>query len=173
MNPIAFDRSRLAGLLLVLGGLLAGLPLHAQPVAASRSSTGTPAEAAAAQAVVQGLLQQHFKTDMVFNTASVNAKAARLTPDLQRRLLQQLARPVPADEVPDIDGDPFTNAQDLPTRFQLEPAQLSGTQAEVAVRFSGHGMHERVRYVLQRVDGQWRVDDLRYADGSTLRQLLH
>lgn len=170
MNAILASKPLLQRRLFALGGLLAALPLCAQPLPASGAGS---ADAAAAQAVVQSLLQQHFKTDMGFSKASVMAKAAQLTPDLQRRLLAQLAKPVPADEVPDIDGDPFTNAQDLPTRFQLEPARLRGAQAEVAVRFSGHGMHERVRYVLQRVDGQWRVDDLRYADGSTLRQLLH
>ncbi len=151
--------------------LLAALPAQAQSAPAQPAAAAN--EAAAAQAVVQGLLQAHFKTDMGFTPASVAAKAERLTPDLQRRLLKQLAKPVPADEVPDIDGDPFTNSQDLPTRFQLEPAKLRGAQAEVTVRFSGHGMNQRVRYLLQRVDGQWRIDDLRYADGSTLRQLLH
>jgi hypothetical protein len=51
----------------------------------------------------------HFAHDMAFTPEAVKARAAWLTPELRKICAFYFARPVIADQVPDIDGDSFTN----------------------------------------------------------------
>ena len=76
------------------------------------------------------------------------------------------------DEVPPINGDPFTYSQEYPSRFTLGRPGADAAQAVVPVSFSDGSRTRRVDYVLRRDGGGWRVDDLRYDDGGTLRGLL-
>ena len=144
---------------------------HAQGTAVKPVALLT-APAAAPQAVVQALLQRHFKEDMGFTPASAARKAEWLTTDLRKHITAGFAKPTPPGDAPDIDGDPFTNSQDPPNRFKVEAARVKGARAEVPVRFSGNGNSQRVRFVLRLEQGTWRIDDLAYADGSSLRGLL-
>jgi len=139
---------------------------RAQAAAAAVALPAPPA------ATVQALLQRHFSEDMGFTPASVARKAQWLTPALQQRLAAGFAKPVPDDEVPDIDGDPFTNSQDSPRGFHVERARVQADHADVPVRFSGNGSRQRVHFLLRLAQGAWRIDDMAYEDGSTLRGLL-
>jgi hypothetical protein len=150
--------------------VLATGDVHAQ--AAVKSVALQSTSAAAPQAVVQALLQRHFKEDMGFTPASVARKAEWLTAGLQQRIAAGFAKPTPPGDAPDIDGDPFTNSQDPPSRFKVEAARVQADRAEVPVRFSGNGDSQRVRFILRLEQGAWRVDDVAYADGSSLRRLL-
>ena len=47
-----------------------------------------------------------------------------------------------------------------------------GNSAQVPVNLGEAKQARVVQAVLRRVDGRWRVDDLRYDDGRSLRQLL-
>lgn len=146
--------------------LLLAEPAPAQPPG--------PPPAAQIQARAQACMQAHFAGDMGFTPATMARKAACLSPGLQQDIAAYFARPTPPDEVPAIDGDPFTNSQEYPRRFHVGPARMRGeARAEVPVTLSGHGRHERLQLLLQREPaGDWRIDDLRYADGSALRALL-
>jgi len=133
------------------------------------------------EATVQALLIAHFDTGMALNPASVAAKAQSLTPALQQRLHHWLAVPPSPDEVPDLNGDPFTDSQEPPLSFELVSSRVDGAAAEVTVRFEfegdqapGPGPASQRNVVMQLilVDGSWRIDELRYADGSRLSQLL-
>lgn len=124
-------------------------------------------------AVVQALLASHLAGDMALTRASLAPKAAWLTPALQARLERWLALPQDPDEAPDINGDPFSNTQEYPSAFSLAPARVQGHRAELTATFTGAGIRpSRVTLLLRRAGGEWRVDDLRYPDGSRLTQLL-
>lgn len=143
--------------------LLLAEPASAQPANPQR----------AAQAHAQACMQAHFSGDMGFTPATVARKVGCLSPGLQQDVAAYFARPAPPDEVPAINGDPFTNSQEYPSRFSVGLARVKGERAEVLVRFSGHGRQERLHLLLQREpNGGWRIDDVRYADGSALRALL-
>jgi hypothetical protein len=45
------------------------------------------------------------------------------------------ARPVPSDEAPVINGDPFTNSQEYPPGFTVGAVLRVGSRATVPVRF--------------------------------------
>lgn len=169
LATLAFPLRLLAVALVCLSAWLQ--PAHAQAASAKPAAAKTDA-AAAPQAIVQALLQRHMHDDMGYTPASVARKAEWLTPDLRKHIAAGFAKPVPEGDAPDIDGDPFTNSQDPPTRFKLEAVKMQGSRAEVPVRFSGNGGHERVRFLMKLEQGAWQVDDLAYSDGSSLRKLL-
>jgi hypothetical protein len=118
------------------------------------------------------LLRVHMTGDMGFTRASVARKEGMFTSGLTDAIGAYFARPVPEDEVPPIDGDPFTNTQEYPTGFALGRAEIHGERATVPVRFDLAGRPRLVVAVLAKVSGSWRLDDLRYEDGSTFRTLL-
>ena len=133
------------------------------------------------EATVQALLLAHFGTDMALSRASVATKAQWLTPALRQRLNRWLARPPSPNEAPNLNGDPFTDSQEPPLAFELASVQMQGSTAAVTVRFEFEGDHSRnpvrastrdVVMQLARARGGWRIDDLRYADGSRLSKLL-
>lgn len=169
LRVLAIALGCLAAALLAMGDAQAAA---AKPAVAAPPASAPGAAAATPQAVVQALLQRHLKEDMGYTPASVARKAEWLTASLRQHIAAGFAKPVPDDEVPDIDGDPFTNSQDPPKRFKLEAVKLQGNQAEVPVRFSGNGSSERIRFLLKLEQGAWRIDDVAYEDGSTLRGLL-
>jgi len=82
------------------------------------------------------------------------------------------AQPASADEVPVINGDPFTDSQEYPTRFAVNKASVRGSSAEVPVRFADAYRNRNVTYLLVRERGVWRLDDLVYEQGETLQGLL-
>jgi hypothetical protein len=76
-------------------------------------------------------------------------------------------------EVGRLDGDPLYNAQDFDIKdFFISPPEMTGGQAHVTVRFKNIGKATRVEYVLSRTSGGWRISDIRYDDGSSLKKIL-
>lgn len=135
-------------------------------------TAGTQAEADAPEGVVQALLEAHFAGDPGFVPERVAAKRGWLDRDLWSALAAYFARPRPQDEVPPIDGDPFSDAQEYPTRFSVGAASSADATADVPVRFADAHRSRTVVYRLLREDGQWRIGDLLYEDGSRLSGLL-
>lgn len=121
-------------------------------------------------------MRAHFAGDMGFTPATVARKAACLSPGLQQDIAAYFMRPAAPDEAPAINGDPFTDSQEYPSRFSLGLARIRGEHAEVPVYLGGQGHDGRRQQLtlllLREPDGGWRIDDLRYADGSALRALL-
>lgn len=133
---------------------------------------GALAAATTPEAQVQRLLEVHFNGRMGFDAASVKAKRTWLSARLQRRIAAYLVRPGNPDEVPAIDGDPFTDSQEYPTRFAVQAAQVATPLALVPVRFADAYREKVVTYVLLREADFWRVDDLRFENGERLSTLL-
>jgi hypothetical protein len=127
---------------------------------------------AAPEHAVLGMFQSHMTHDMGFTPSTVALKRAYLTDGLRAAISAYFRRPVPQDEVPTINGDPFTNSQEYPTRFVPGRASVEGGSAVMPVRMGDEARTQMVEVLLQRERGQWRVDDLRYEDGGTLRGLL-
>jgi hypothetical protein len=121
---------------------------------------------------VQRLLERHFAGSMGFDARSVRTKSEWLTGDLRARIARYFAKPSSPNEVPAIDGDPFTDSQEYPTRFSVGAGVAQGDSATVTVRFSDGHRVRPVVYALRRQRDAWRVDDLRYENRETLRQWL-
>lgn len=122
--------------------------------------------------VVQALLEAHFADDMSFDRVSTGRRERWLSPTLWLDMQAYFARPVSADEPPAITGDPFTNSQEYPARFVLTSLEEGPTESRVQVVFRDAYRTTRSTFVLQRVQGEWRVHDIVYEDGSTLREAL-
>jgi Protein of unknown function (DUF3828) len=76
-------------------------------------------------------------------------------------------------EVGRLDGDPLYNAQDMEIKeLSVSAPEMTGREARVTVNFKNFGKPTRVIYLLdQTVDG-WKISDIRYDDGSSLRKIL-
>jgi hypothetical protein len=124
------------------------------------------------EAMVQHWLELHFAGDMGFTSAALAGKLDRLSVGLRAEIERYFATPFAADEPPPVDGDPFTDAQDYPVLFSVGAGSPSGDGSEVTVRYDDGHRSRQVVFLLQQQESQWRIDDLRYEDGSTLRALL-
>jgi hypothetical protein len=134
---------------------------------------GSSSPASAPATVVRAFYAFHFAHDMAFTPESVRAKADWLAPDLQELCEKYFQRPTSPDEVAPIDGDPFTDSQEYPKSFRVGAARVSGEAAWVPVRLRwSHGPPRSVTVHLVRIARRWRVWDIRFAEGSSLRGLL-
>jgi len=132
-----------------------------------RSLTATPGDS------VQSFYAFHVTYDMGFSEEAVSQRKAWLSPHLLSLCRKYFLRPSSPDEVPPIDGDPFTDSQEYPTAFQVGKVRLSGGIATVAVSFSGpEAQKESVHVVLFPVKGAWLIHDVRYVSGPSFRTLL-
>ncbi len=125
-----------------------------------------------ALAAAQWLMLTHFAHDMAFTPASVALKRRWLSPELARAIRAWQMRPAPADEPPAINGDPFTDTQEYPAAFRLGAPRRDGRVTVVPVLLEGPGLARRVDLRMSRIDLRWRLDDVVYEDGGTLRTLL-
>jgi hypothetical protein len=132
---------------------------------------GTSAPATTPNGMVQRFLERHFAGDMGFDNASIASKQEWLAPSLRTAIAKYLARPASPNEEPAIDGDPFTDSQEYPTRFAVGAAAISGPAATVPVRFSDGFRTRSVTYLLRQDAGQWRISDVRWGT-ETLARLL-
>jgi hypothetical protein len=123
-------------------------------------------------AAVRVLLAEHMTGDMGFTPESIAPKRGFLSPTLTDSIAAYFARPSRADEPPPIDGDPFTNTQEYPDRFTLEVVEANGERATVRVVFSDGTRPRAADYLLVREAPRWLLDDIRYEDGVTFRELL-
>jgi hypothetical protein len=76
-------------------------------------------------------------------------------------------------EVGRLDGDPLYNAQEVQiTAFSISAPKITGSEALVTVRFKNIGKPTRVECVLRRTVHGWRISDIRYDDGYSLKKIL-
>lgn len=127
---------------------------------------------ASPESAVLELLRVHLSHDMRFDSTSVAPKQPHLTRNLREAITGYFQQPLPVDEVPPIDGDPFTDSQEYPARFVLGSARIDGARALVPVRWQDDSRSWVVEMVLLQEGGSWRVDDLGYERAESLRTLL-
>ncbi len=76
-------------------------------------------------------------------------------------------------EVGRLDGDPLYNAQDMEIKdFSVSAPEMAGREARVTVNFKNLGKPTRVVYMLSRTAKGWKISDIRYDDGSSLKKIL-
>jgi hypothetical protein len=76
-------------------------------------------------------------------------------------------------EVGRLDGDPLYNAQDIEIKdFSVSSPETAGGEARVTVHFKNLGKPAHIVYVLNRTADGWRINDIRYDDGSSLKKIL-
>lgn len=133
---------------------------------------GTRAPKRSPEGVVEALLERHFNGDMGFSEPAAAAKSAFLTRSLAAAVADYFSRDFPEDEPPPINGDPYTDSQDYPTRFAVRRGEIKGRRAAVPVDFSDAFAVKRAEFILAREDGRWRLDDIAYGDGRSFRNAL-
>ncbi|MFN8570809.1 MAG: DUF3828 domain-containing protein [Gemmatimonadaceae bacterium] len=158
--------------LAILGPAAAPLTGDAFERSMPAATTDASPVQASPRATVQALYADHFKHDMGFSTKSVARKRRWLSPSLSAAIAAYFKRPTPADEVPPIDGDPFTDAQDYPTKYTIGAVTAAGSKATVEVVMHFDAEQRTVRVQLVHGAAGWLVDDLSYPEGNTFRQLL-
>lgn len=116
----------------------------------------------------------HFSHDMAFVPDEVTKRAEWLTPDLLKACKAYFAIPEDPDEVPDIDGDPFTGSQEYPDEFKTGAAKIIDNVARVPLTFTWKEDHHSTQgvAVLKNVNGKWLIDDVQFPDQDSLRTLL-
>ena len=76
-------------------------------------------------------------------------------------------------EVGRLDGDPLYDAQDLEiTDFNISPAETAGAETNVTVRFQNMHKPHHIVYLLTHTPEGWRISDIRYDRGSSLKKIL-
>lgn len=76
-----------------------------------------------------------------------------------------------------LDEDPIYAAQDYDDKgirkFRLRQLRVNGS-VSYEVSFDGRSLpwHTRLVYSVKRTSKGWRVDDIEYKDGSSLRKML-
>ena len=76
-------------------------------------------------------------------------------------------------EVGRLDGDPLYNAQDMEIKdFSISAPEMTGGEARVTVNFKNFDKATRVLFVLSRAANGWKISDIRYDDGSSLKKIL-
>jgi len=76
-------------------------------------------------------------------------------------------------EVGRLDGDPLYNAQDMEIKdFSVSAPEMIGGEARVTVNFKNLDKPTRVVFMLSRTANSWKISDIRYDDGSSLKKIL-
>jgi len=76
-------------------------------------------------------------------------------------------------EVGAIDGDPLYNAQDMDIKkFAIGEPGYGDGKARVNVTFENFGQKKTIVFILVNGRTGWRINDLDYSDGDTLRGYL-
>lgn len=136
------------------------------------TSPGAIAPAASPAGVVQRLLERHVHDSPGFTATTMDDLRPFTSADLQAAARRWLAHAGPADEVPAINGDPFTDSQEPVLHFVVGRASQRGDRADVPVRLVDEGRQWTLRYRLRRGAEGWRVDDVMLRGGTPLRRLL-
>ena len=76
-------------------------------------------------------------------------------------------------EVGKLDFDPLYDAQDFDIKdFSVTLVAKQNDSAEVAASFKNIGTTEKIVFLLSNTAQGWRITDINYSDGRTLRGIL-
>ena len=146
--------------------LFGGLLMLAMPVMAD-SVNDSP------QDLLQALYRLHDNGQGPLLDPAAKAERERFfTAALAKALDQELNNPVD-DEVGRLDFDPFYNAQDTEiSGLDIAVPKVSGTQVTALVHFLNFDQSVEIGYRLIQDARGWRIDDIDYGDGQSLRKIL-
>lgn len=154
-------------------GRAGGVEPQPRPVTRPSNPSADRAEdLSRARSLVEACWRDHLRRPLGFTRTSVAGKRKWLTPGLAELLHRELNRPQDPGEAPYINGDPFLDSQEPVTSLEVGEARMVGDRIEVPLALAGEGFTRQLRVRLRRLGPGWRIDDLHYEDGQTLRDLL-
>ena len=134
-----------------------------------------PADASAAK-TVEAFYAYHFRHDMGFSEKALKERQKWIDAGLYHLLLQEIKKPQSPDEVPDMDGDPFTCSQEYPNAVRVTKAAENGDTADVAVVFEwpkGANPPRPATITLKKdATGAWKIANIVLSDGYDLTKDL-
>lgn len=133
------------------------------------------------QAVAADAAAKDFVTGIYRNYVGKEAKGIPLdspqvrtlfTPPVLQLIDADLKQSAQRNEPPELDGDPFVDAQDweIPS-FTVDVADRGPNKAEAVVHFTNAGQETSVALLLVKLNNSWRIDDIVWTEGS-LREIL-
>jgi len=154
-------------------GLLTGAMLLAAGLA------GTPLGAAAEETPERFLreLYNHYIGDASKGAVGIRLDSHKkirryFTPELATLILKDQDEAAKRGEVPNLDGDPFVDAQDWKiAAFDIAVERQAPDKATATVRFSNLGKATTVRLDLVQLKEGWRIDEIYWPEDS-LRGVL-
>ena len=140
------------------------------------AGTAAPLTAYAADQSPQEFLEAIYKNYVGSNTAGLpidKASTLRLfTPSLRKAIDDDAKRAAKKKDVPNLDGDPFIDAQDWDIKsFDISVKDTASDKATGTVKFKNEDEDKVITLdLVKSVDG-WHIDEITTADG-TLRKIL-
>ena len=129
---------------------------------------------AGAQTTPQSLLEEIYRPYLTqdFKGQSYTQVNRFFAPDLARAIERDVRDAQRRMEVPALDGDPFIDAQDFEiAAFNIAVRDVAAGKAGATVAFKNFGEDKRVELDLVKLKVGWRVADVKFDDGRTLRGL--
>ena len=137
----------------------------------------------AAVRAVRSFYTFHLAHNKGFTVRNVQLRKRFLTAEFYGLLLKELKRQAAEtkahpDEVPNFDGDPFTDSQEYPDSYRVGKAETNGDLAKVTVTLlwsarTSRGRDKRDIVVeVTRSTGGWLINDVINNEGSRLRDDL-
>ena len=134
---------------------------------------GAKAPAPGPADAVKAFYTFHFAHDMGFTEKNLTARKGWLSPELFGLLAAELKKPTSPNEVPLIEGDPFTDSEEYPKSFKVGDASIQTDKASVPVTLIWPDEKTSVTVKLVLASGEWRIDDVVYGPEDSLRKLLN
>lgn len=132
--------------------------------------------AAAADQTPKDFLDAIYKTYIGKNAKGMPldkpATMRLFTPALRKAIDDDSKRAAKRNEVPNLDGDPFVDAQDWDIKsFDISVQDKAPDKATGTVKFDNDGDKKTITLDLVRSADGWHIDEITTADG-TLRKIL-
>ena len=141
-------------------------------VALAAAPLAHAAEPPTAKAFLDGIYKTYVGKDAAGVPLDKPASYRRyFTPSVVAIILKDQAVAAKSGDVPTLDGDAFIGAQDWDVANLAIDVQEAGDKATATVTFTNSGEAQKVGVSLVRVAKEWRIDDVTWPDGSTLRGL--
>ncbi|MFZ5618340.1 MAG: DUF3828 domain-containing protein [Pseudomonadota bacterium] len=135
-------------------------------------TAGTRASKNSPEGVVQRFLETHFAGDMGFWPSALEGERSYFSQAFAAGIDAYFTKIQNPDEVPAIDGDPFSDSQEYPARFAVRADDKTKPGVAVPVEFADAFRKRMVVFELARENGRWLINDLRFEDGTRLSALL-
>ena len=136
-----------------------------------RAETAFPA-ATSPRKVVTGLYSAHKeKADPLQYPASKKLLGAYFEKGLLSLFLKDQSES--QGEVGKVDFDPLYDAQDFKIKdFSVALVAQQKDSVEVTASFKNIGMSEKIVFLLSNTPQGWRITDIKYSDGRSLKGIL-
>ena len=146
-----------------------GQPQEVATPTTTSAAPAVPVTRKPAEALVGQLYQQHAKdASPFFQTTSRELVDTYFEKSLADLIWNDAV--AAAGEVGALGFDPLYDAQDTEIKnFAVQPATLANDQAQVVVTFDNFGERQKIIWSLVPSGDAWKISDVTYGDGRTLR----